>query len=51
MVPYDEWKCQGMPFSYDKLTKKLWNIKKRLEKLTKILGILKLWTYDKVTRT
>ena len=39
--------------SYDKLTKKLWNAKKgwklTYKNLRKILGILKLWTYDKVT--
>ena len=43
MAPYDEWKCRGMPFSYDQLTidlgKKLRNAKKSFEnKLTKILG-------------
>jgi len=39
VAPYDEWKCKGMPFSYDhliydKLRKKLRNDKKKYRKFT-----------------
>jgi len=31
MVPYDEWECKVMPFSYDRLKKKLQHAKKGFE--------------------